>query len=47
MTALQLTDYRDLPGYAIEVALSDCCCPSAVAWTLARLARAKRANRTD
>lgn len=39
MTSTRLTDYRDLPDYAIEVALSDCCCSSAVAWTLARLER--------
>ena len=34
----KLTDYRDMPGYAISPAvLSDCCCSSAVAWTLAQM----------
>lgn len=36
-TGQQLTDFRNLPGYAIEVALSDSCCSTAVAWTLNRL----------
>ena len=39
MTSRHLTDYSGIPGYAIEVALSEGCCSTAVAWTLARLER--------